>query len=93
MVEEAGRVVADRLQKLEALREAGVEPYAYRYDVTHSTTAARSMFETAETGGQLDESGESDSVRLGGRLVSLRSHGKVSISSTVSPYSASTRRT
>lgn len=76
MVEEAGRVVADRLQKLEALREAGVEPYAYRYDVTHSTTAARSMFETAETGGQLDESGESGSVRLGGRLVSLRSHGK-----------------
>lgn len=76
MVEEAGRVVADRLQKLEALREAGVEPYAYRYDVTHSTTAARSMFETAETGGQLDESGESGPVRLGGRLVSLRSHGK-----------------
>ncbi|HEU5210915.1 MAG TPA: amino acid--tRNA ligase-related protein, partial [Longimicrobiales bacterium] len=76
MVEEAGRVVADRLQKLEALRSGGIEPYAYRYEVTHSTIAARALFEAAETSQQLDEAGEAGPVRLGGRLVSLRSHGR-----------------
>lgn len=76
MVEEAGRVVADRLQKLEALRSSGVEPFAYRYDVTHGTGSARSLFESAEADARLDEAGEAGPVRLAGRLVSLRSHGK-----------------
>lgn len=75
-MEEAGRVVADRVQKLAALRSRGIEPWAYRYDVTHSTAAARTLFETAETAAKLDDAGEAGPVRLGGRLVSLRSHGR-----------------
>ncbi|MGH7443815.1 MAG: lysine--tRNA ligase [Longimicrobiales bacterium] len=76
MAEEAGRVVSDRLQKLEALRARGVEPYAYRYDVTHSAGAARRLFEEAETQGTLDDAKEAGPVRIAGRLVSLRSHGR-----------------
>ena len=75
-MEEAGRVVADRVQKLAALRSRGIEPWAYRYDVTHSTAATRTLFETAETAAKLDDAGEAGPVRLGGRLVSLRSHGR-----------------
>src|SRR5690606_15066055 len=67
---------ADRVQKLAALRSRGIEPWAYRYDVTHSTAATRTLFETAETAEKLDDAGETGPVRLGGRLVSLRSHGK-----------------
>ncbi len=74
-MEEAGRV-ADRVQKLAALRSRGIEPWAYRYDVTHSTAATRTLFETAETAAKLDDAGEAGPVRLGGRLVSLRSHGR-----------------
>ncbi len=76
MAEEAGRVVSDRLQKLDTLRASGVEPYAYRYEVTHGATAARTLFETAEAAAELDEAGEAGPVRLAGRLVSLRSHGR-----------------
>ena len=76
MAEEAGRVVADRLQKLDELRSSGVEPFAYRYEVTHGTESTRSLFESAETDSKLDEGGEAGPVRLAGRLVSLRSHGK-----------------
>jgi len=74
-VEEAGRVVADRIQKLAALRSRGIEPWAYRYNVTHSSADARTLFETEETAQELDDAGAGP-VRLGGRLVSLRSHGK-----------------
>jgi lysyl-tRNA synthetase class 2 len=76
MADEAGRVVADRLEKLEALRARGVEPYAYRYDTTHTAHAARALFEQAESAGALNDANEAGPVRIAGRLTSLRSHGK-----------------
>ena len=77
VAEDEGYVVRDRLAKLAALRAAGVEPYAYRYPTTHDTEAARALYEQAEENAALAESGETDvRVRLGGRLVSLRAHGK-----------------
>lgn len=66
--EEPGRVMRDRIEKLETLRSLGVEPYAYRFDPTHSTEEARALF----TG----EVEETESVRLAGRFVSLRDMGK-----------------
>jgi lysyl-tRNA synthetase, class II len=75
---DAGRsqVEQDRLETLEELRRQGVEPYAYRYDVTHHADAALLLFGAAESAGELDEEGLGPAVRLGGRITSLRSHGK-----------------
>lgn len=67
--EEPGRVVRDRLEKLSRLREQGVEPFAYAYDVTHSSTAARALFRD-------DEPDAGPRVRVAGRIVSRREMGK-----------------
>ena len=68
------QVIEDRLKKLEALRERGIEPYAYRYDVTHPSVLARELFERLEAEGAT----ETEPVRVAGRIVSIRTHGKVS---------------
>ncbi|MEJ2215611.1 MAG: lysine--tRNA ligase [Gemmatimonadota bacterium] len=78
MVENRSQVVEDRRAKLDELRRRGVEPYAYRYPVTHNTTEARAVLEKAEAEGTLDEAGLGSVVWLGGRLVGFRAHGKAS---------------
>lgn len=72
------RVEQDRRDTLEELRRRGTEPYGYRYDVTHRATDALAQLEAAETAGTLDEDGLAPRARVAGRVVSLRSHGKVS---------------
>ena len=67
------QVMEDRLKKLEALRERGIEPYAYRYDVTHSSIIARELFEQVEA----EAATETEPVRMGGRIMSIRTHGKI----------------
>jgi lysyl-tRNA synthetase class 2 len=76
MEERRSYVFEDRLQKLEELRRRGVEPYAYSYDVTHSARRARTEFEDAERAASLDQGGFGPAARLGGRLASVRAHGK-----------------
>ncbi|CAN5722935.1 lysine--tRNA ligase [soil metagenome] len=62
------RVVRDRLAKLESLRQRGVEPFGYGYDVTHSALDALALLP--------DGVEESSSVRVAGRVVALRDMGK-----------------
>ena len=69
-------VLADRRDKLEALRQKGIEPFAYRYEVTHHATEARAAFEDAERGERLDEDGTFGRVRVAGRITAMRLHGK-----------------
>lgn len=61
-----------RLQKLERLREAGIEPYPLRVERTHTTAAALAAYEA--------ETAASDPAELPvvvtGRLVSMRDMGK-----------------
>jgi lysyl-tRNA synthetase class 2 len=65
-------VLAARREKLERLRRAGVEPFALRYD--RDTTAA----EVAESFASLpDGGGSARTVRVAGRLMGLRRHGKL----------------
>ncbi len=59
-VEEARRAT------LERLRERGIDPFAYRYERTHTTAQALVGFDPDTAG----------TVRLAGRLVALRGHGK-----------------
>jgi lysyl-tRNA synthetase class 2 len=57
-----------RLQKLQSLREAGVDPYAIeRYERTHTCAQITANFETLEN----------QSVRIAGRMTAHRPKGKV----------------
>ncbi len=65
-------VVADqhqvRIQKLLALRESGIEPFAYRYDKSHNTAQLIEGFDS------LAEA--ATTVSIAGRLMTIRSMGK-----------------
>jgi lysyl-tRNA synthetase class 2 len=62
------QLVAQRLQKLESIREMGVEPYPYRFEVTHRSGEVRETFQTLEQDGR--------KVTVAGRLMARRDHGK-----------------
>jgi lysyl-tRNA synthetase class 2 len=59
-----------RRAKLDALRARGVEPFAYRFDPTHSSTAI--LAEAASLEAAVSP------VRYAGRLLTKRGHGKAS---------------
>ena len=65
-------VVADqhqvRIQKLQALRESGIEPFAYRYDKSHNTAQLVEGFDS------LAEA--ATTISIAGRLMTIRSMGK-----------------
>ena len=71
MSEERSYVIEDRLKKLEQLRERGIEPFGYSYRVTHSSAQAKELLLEGEHE-------NATSVRVAGRLVSMRGHGKTS---------------
>jgi lysyl-tRNA synthetase class 2 len=67
-VEDLNFVMKARREKLAALEAAGIAPFAYGFDPTHNTSSAlRLLAEGVEQG---------DVVRLAGRLVAWRPHGK-----------------
>ena len=68
-------VFEDRLRKLAEMRARGIEPYAYSYEVTHSSAQATALYESlpATEPGATEENYP---VRVAGRLVALRAHGK-----------------
>jgi lysyl-tRNA synthetase class 2 len=66
--EELNFVQKARREKLDALVAAGVSPYGYGFDRTHDTAQAVAALPAGA------ESGES--VRVAGRLVAWRGHGK-----------------
>ena len=59
-----------RRAKLQTLVERGVQPYAYRYDVTHRSGRLRAEFASLEK--------SEETVRIAGRLMTRRGHGKAS---------------
>ncbi len=63
------RVVRDRLEKLEALRERDIEPFGYSYDPSHTAAEALALFSD-------HDEAEGPSVRIAGRIVSKRDMGK-----------------
>ena len=75
-MEDLNQVLRIRREKLAALQERGIEPFAYNFDVSHGAAAAVAAFEEAETAQTLTEGGEGEQVRVAGRLVAWRSHGK-----------------
>ena len=64
------QLMAQRRAKLEAWRALGCEPYAYRYEPTHNAAALLAM------GDRVTEEPGTQAVRVAGRLVARRGHGK-----------------
>ncbi|HRE01409.1 MAG TPA: OB-fold nucleic acid binding domain-containing protein, partial [Ilumatobacteraceae bacterium] len=63
---------AKRLAKLDAMREAGIEPYPYRFDRTHTLAEVRAAHGEIEAGAETDAE-----VRLAGRMMLRRDTGKL----------------
>jgi lysyl-tRNA synthetase class 2 len=75
-MEDLSQVMRVRREKLSALRERGVEPFAYNFRPTASSAEAVAAFEAAERDGKLSEAGEGGSVGIGGRIVGWRDMGR-----------------
>lgn len=67
MSDELNHVMRARREKLEALGALGVAPFAYSFERTHGCGASVPLLGDAERG---------PTVRIAGRLVALRGHGK-----------------
>jgi lysyl-tRNA synthetase class 2 len=64
-----------RVEKLQRLREAGIDPYPHRVERTHTVAEARALFISVEAcGGDLAEPVQ---VAVTGRVRSVRTMGKV----------------
>ncbi len=73
-MEDLNQVLKTRRDKLDALRSRGIEPFAYSFHPTHRSTEAIERFAATEAAPGHDAEGPE--VRVGGRIVSWRSHGK-----------------
>jgi lysyl-tRNA synthetase class 2 len=78
--EEIDHVRLARREKLEALIARGVCPFAYKYDRTHLAADA-----IAELQAQEDSAEEGPTVRVAGRIVAWRAHGKTAFAHLVDP--------
>ena len=67
---ELNELFLQRRTKLTQIREKGINPYPYRFEATHRSSEVIGNFEP------LSESKEA--VRIAGRLMSIRGHGKTS---------------
>ncbi len=76
MTEDLSQLLLARREKLRALEEKGIAPFAYRFDRTHRSVEALREFERSEDAGTLAEGGDAATVRTAGRIVGWRSHGK-----------------
>jgi len=63
-----------RFAKVIAMKEEGVEPYAYTYDPTHSAKALQDLYEGRLEGGEEDENAN---VAVAGRVMAKRVFGKL----------------
>jgi lysyl-tRNA synthetase, class II len=63
---------AKRLNKIAALRDAGTNPYPYRFDRTHTLDQLREQFATLEPGIETDQR-----VAVAGRMMLRRQQGKL----------------
>ncbi|MCK5526521.1 MAG: lysine--tRNA ligase, partial [Candidatus Latescibacteria bacterium] len=67
---ELNELLLQRRSKLTQIREKGINPYPYRFEATHRSCEITGNFDA------LSESKEA--VRIAGRLMSIRGHGKTS---------------
>jgi len=73
-VDEANAFIRERLKKLEDLSRDGIDPYPSTFRVTHQAGDLATRYEAADDAALAAAEG----VALGGRVLSLRGHGKAS---------------
>ena len=76
IADETSHLLEVRREKLERIRSKGLEPFQYGFSRSHGLNPARELFETQEAEDRLDEDAKGERVRVAGRLVSFRSHGR-----------------
>ena len=81
MPEPDNELVKVRLQKLQRLRDRGIEPYPYRFDRTHTTREAILLLESRESA--QDDDATNAEVTIAGRLVGFRGMGKVTFADLI----------
>src|SRR5689334_10540876 len=69
MTDDLNFVQRARREKLDALEARGVAPFAYSFDRTHRASDAVALQPA-------DKQDEGDTVRVAGRIVAWRAHGK-----------------
>ncbi|MFC1685940.1 lysine--tRNA ligase [Nanoarchaeota archaeon] len=72
-------IVKERLKKIEALKKLGLEPYAYRYDQKDFAAALKEKFDSKLKDNQISK----DKVKVAGRLMGVRSFGKIAFAKLV----------
>lgn len=72
MSDEPNFVLKARREKLDALRRAGVNPFAYSYDRSHTASDALGSIPAGDSHGEND----GPTVAVAGRIVAWRAHGK-----------------
>ncbi len=75
-MEDLTQVLRHRREKLAQIEAAGINPFAYTFNRTHSSAAAIEDFEATESAETLDEHGHGASHSVAGRVVGWRGHGK-----------------
>ncbi len=63
----------ERVSKMNAIRDLGVDPYGTRFERSHNTMTLKEQYSSLETGQE-----GTGVVAVAGRIVSVRSHGKTS---------------
>lgn len=75
-MDDLNQILRIRREKLQALREKGIEPFAYNFDPSTTAASAVAGFEANESAGSLTEDGEGAAERIGGRVVGWRDMGR-----------------
>ncbi|MBW2967346.1 lysine--tRNA ligase [Candidatus Woesearchaeota archaeon] len=70
-IEEENRLIKERIDKLKALREAGIDPYPYSFDKTHHAKEITERYSDLKP-----EDKTNDKVAVAGRIMQLRRMGK-----------------
>jgi lysyl-tRNA synthetase class 2 len=68
--EHAAQIRQTRIDKLDAWREAGMNPYPYHFEKSHSNAELQAKYAELETGAETE-----DKVSVAGRVMALRNSG------------------
>ena len=74
--DDLSQVLRHRREKLDAIIERGVQPFAYNFTPTSTTAGTIASFEATESAEALGENGHGERVTLGGRIVGWRDMGR-----------------
>ena len=72
-MDETNELMRQRKEKLNEIREAGIDPYPHQYEPTHTTNGINEKYQDVN-----DTPDEENRVTIAGRIMTKRDHGKSS---------------